>query len=461
FDLDVISNTGAYGTHALTVGCNTGSKVLPLYRAKNVKFTMRAVYTNMPVGGAYRGYGATQGAYAMECLIDEMAERLQLDPLEFRKKNHIRIGESSPVFKALGEGREGVAQTIESCGLDQCIDLGAKEIGWYEKHGKPKGKGPIKRGVGVACLMQGSSIPGIDMGAATIKMNEDGSFNLLMGATDLGTGSDTVLAQIAAEVLGVRESDIIAYSSDTDMTPFDVGAYASSTTFLSGMAVKKAAEQARDQILHVAGKMLEVDPSGALLQDGMVVMPNGRRLSLKEIALQSLYIHDQFQIMGCSSHITQTSPPPFAAHFSEVEVDEETGKVTVLKYVAAVDCGTAINPRLAEGQTEGAVLNGISYALVEEICFDSKGRPRNPTWQYYKIFTTQDAPPIKTILVPTWEPTGPYGAKSVSEISINGPMPCIANAIYDAIGIRMREAPFTSEKVLKALKLKARGRRLE
>ncbi len=460
-DMDVLSNTGAYGSHALTVACNTGSKVLPLYRADNVKFDAKAVYTNLPVGGAYRGYGATQAAYPMECLIDEMAERIGMDPLEFRKKNHIQEGESSPVFKQLGEGREGVAQTIMSCGLDRCIDLGAKEIKWKEKHGGDKGKGPLKRGVGVATLMQGSSIPGIDMGAASIKMNEDGSFNLLMGATDLGTGSDTVLAQIAAEVLGVRTEDIIPYSSDTDMTPFDVGAYASSTTYLSGMAVKKAAEEVKAQILKVAGQMLDVDPTGSKLQDGMVVLPNGRRLTLAEISLQSLYILDQHQIMGSSSHITTASPPPFAAHFAEVEVDTETGKVEVIKYVAAVDCGTAINPRLAEGQTEGAVLNGISYALTEEICFDSKGRPRNSTWTHYKIFNAAEAPPLKTILVPTWEPTGPYGAKSVSEISINGPMPCLANAIYDAVGIRLTEAPFTPEKVLKALRLKARGRRTD
>jgi putative selenate reductase molybdopterin-binding subunit len=461
FDLAVISNTGAYGSHALTVGCNVASKVLPLYRAKNIRFDLKGVYTNLPVGGAYRGYGATQGAFAMECLVDEMAERLGVDSLEFRKRNHIQEGESSPVFKAMGEGREGVPQTIMSCGLDRCIDLGAKELGWHEKKRRPKDKGPIKRGVGVACLMQGSSIPGIDMGAASIKMNEDGSFNLLVGATDLGTGSDTVLAQIAAEVLGVRETDMIVHSSDTDMTPFDVGAYASSTTYLSGMAVKKTAEQVKAQILKVAGQMAEVDASDAILRDGMVVLPNGRRLTLRDIALQSLYIQDQFQIMAVASHITAASPPPFSAHFCEVEVDEDTGFVTVLQYVAATDCGTAINPKLAEGQVEGAVLNGISYALTEEICFDSKGRPRNPTFTHYKIFNTVDVPPIKTIMVPTWEPSGPYGAKSVSEIGINGPCPAIANAIYDAIGIRLRETPFTPERVLKAIRLKARGRRLE
>ncbi|MBI4869999.1 MAG: molybdopterin-dependent oxidoreductase [Candidatus Riflebacteria bacterium] len=461
FDMDVINNTGAYGSHALTVGCNVGSKCLPLYRAKNVKFQVRGVYTNLPVGGAYRGYGATQGAFAMECLVDEMAERLGVDSLEFRKRSHIQEGETSPIFKAMGEGREGVAMTIQSCGLDRCIDLGAQEIDWYAKKKQPKGPGPVKRGLGCACLMQGSSIPGIDMGAASIKMNDDGSFNLLMGATDLGTGSDTVLAQIAAEVLGVRETDMIVYSSDTDMTPFDVGAYASSTTYLSGMAVKKAAEQVKTQILEVAGKMLEVDASKSVLRDGMVVLPNGRRLTLAEIAQQSLYIQDQFQIFGIASHVTSASPPPFSAHFCELEVDEETGHVKVLEYVAAVDCGTAINPRLAEGQTEGAVLNGISYALTEEICFDPKGRPRNPTFTHYKIFNSVDVPPIKTILVPTWEPTGPYGAKSVSEIGINGPLPAIANAIYDAIGIRLRETPFTPEKVLKALRLRARGRRLE
>ena len=453
--LDCISNTGAYGAHALTVVCNSGSKVLPLYRANHIHFTGTAAYTNLPVGGAYRGYGATQSAFAVECQVDELAEALGIDPLEFRSMNHIRKGETSPVFAALGEGKAGVSQLIGSCELDRCIKLGAKAIGW-KKRGRPEDKtGRVRRGIGMACLMQGSSIPEIDMGAASIKMNEDGSFNLLMGAADLGTGSDTVLAQIAAEALGTTVDKIITYSSDTDLTPFDVGAYASSTTYLSGNAVLDAAEKVKKQILGVAAEMLGRKPAELEVREAKVVARDGRgEVTFSEVALYSLYTSNQFQIAAISSHISHKSPPPFAAHFAEVEVDTETGKVTVVKYVAAVDCGTAINPKLAEGQTEGAVLNGISYALTEEYLFNPKGRMLNDSFLNYRIYSLRDKPELVTILVPSYEKTGPFGAKSVSEISINGPCPAIANAIHNAVGIRLRDAPFTPEKVWRAMLVK-------
>jgi len=447
-EMRVLCNTGAYGSHALTVSSNCGSKVLPLYHAPNVRFVADGVYTNLPVGGAYRGYGATQAAFAMECQMDELARELEMDPVELRKVNHIRTGESSKVFEVLGEGKAGVAMTIGSCGLEECIEKGMAAIGWGTS--RPK-QGKKARGVGVACLMQGSSIPGIDMGAASMKMNDDGSFNLHVGATDLGTGSDTVLAQIAGEVLGIGPDRFIVYSSDTDMTPFDVGAYASSTTYLSGMAAKKCAEKVRQQILMVAGEMLECDPSGLSLADGKVV-GGKEELTLEQVARRSLYMENQFQIAAHASHITHKSPPPFAAHFVEVEVDRETGQVKLLKYVAAVDCGTAINPKLAEGQTEGAVMNGISYALTEEYIFDDNGRMRNPSFRNYKIFSTADVPEMVTIMVPTYEETGPYGAKSVSELSINGALPAISNAIYDAVGVRMTHGPFTAQKVLAAIR---------
>jgi probable selenate reductase molybdenum-binding subunit len=452
-NMDVLLNTGAYGAHALTVGCNCGAKVLPLYRSPNVGFNLDGVYTTLPVGGAYRGYGATQAAFPMECLMDEAAEALEMDPLELRRLNHIKTGEGSEVFKALGEGRPGVGQTITSCGLEECMRQGAEAIGWYDdRQTRLHSDDPqIKRGLGVACLMQGSSIPEIDMGSAYIKMNEDGSFNLLVGATDLGTGSDTVLAQIAAEVLTIPTSKVLVTSSDTDVTPFDVGAYASSTTYLSGMAVKKAAARAKQQILAVGAAMKGWPVDAVTLEEGAVRGPDGQRVALWQIATHALYQENQFQIAANASHITQKSPPPFAAHFAAVQVDTETGQVRVEQYVAAVDCGTAINPQLAEGQTEGAVLNGISYALTEEYIFDSQGRMRNPNFGHYKIFTTRDLPALETILVPTYEPTGPYGAKSVSEISINGPAPAIANAIYDAVGVRLRKIPFTPQAVLAAL----------
>lgn len=452
-DLDVLMNSGAYGAHALTVACNSGSKVLPLYPCDNVKFRARTAYTNLPVGGAYRGYGATQAAFAVECHVDDMAEMLGMDPLELRVKNHIVSGQSSPIFAALGEGRPGVEQAIGSCGLPDCIRLGAEAINWKEAR-QWKDEGPIKRGVGMAILMQGSSIPEIDMGAATVKLNDDGSINLLVGATDLGTGSDTILGQIAAEVLGLTMQDVIVLSSDTDVTPFDVGAYASSTTYLSGEAVRKAASLVADQICEVAAEMLEGKfPAAELeLEDKTVVPPEGDPIPLAEIALHSLYVADQHQIMATASHISEKSPPPFSAHFATVEVDTETGAVKVLEYVSATDCGTAINPVLAEGQVEGAVLNGLSYAVTEQYLFDERGRMTNNSFRDYKIFTTRDLPKLKTILVPTHEETGPYGAKSVSEICINGPMPAIGNAIKHATGVRIRKPPFTPPRVLAALK---------
>ena len=452
YDLDIIMNTGAYGSHALTVICNSGSKTLPLYRWQNINFNGVTVYTNLPVGGAYRGYGATQAYFPLECLMDELAEKLGIEALELRKMNHIQVGETSPIFQALGEGKEGVPQLIDSCGLDQCIDLGAKEIGWWDKRSKGKlQKGPMKRGVGMACLMQGSSIPEIDMGAAYLKMNEDGAFNLMIGATDLGTGSDTILAQMVAEVLGTSTAMVQTYSSDTDMTPFDVGAYASSTTYLTGQAVIKAAQDARQQIEGVAAAMMGCEVADVKIEGGVCFGKEDKKVTFGEVATHSLYVADQKQIQAVSSHITHKSPPPFSAHFAEVEVDTETGEVRVIKYVAAVDCGTAINPKLAEGQTEGGVLNGISYALCEQYHFDKRGRMLNPDFNHYKIYTAADMPELKTILVPTWEPTGPFGAKSVSEIGINGPVPAIANAIYDAAGIRLTKSPFTPEAVLDAL----------
>lgn len=462
--LNVLMNTGAYGSHALTVLCNTGSKVLPLYRCKNIRFDGETVYTNLPVGGAYRGYGATQGYLAMEIQIDEMAEAIGMDPLELRRKNHIKVGEGSPVFEMLGEGKKGVEQKIRSCGLEKCFELGAKEIGWHNRNLANWGLTPIckirqrfRQGIGMCALMQGSSIPHLDMGACFMKMNEDGSFNLLAGATDLGTGSDTVLAQIAAEVLCASEKDFIVYSSDTDFTPFDVGAYASSTTYLSGMAIKKAAEDIKQKIIKAAAEMLNEKEENLKAENAggtprVVSLKTKKSVSYSDIAYYSLYIMNQHQIMGTSSHITAASPPPFAAHFAKVEVDTLTGKVRVLKYVAATDCGTAINPALAEGQVEGAVLNGISFALTEQFIFNDKGKFLNANLTDYKIFSTADLPELKTIMVPTYEETGPFGAKSVSEIGINGPLPAISNAIYNACGIRLRKAPFTPDKVLAALK---------
>jgi putative selenate reductase molybdopterin-binding subunit len=452
-EMRVLANTGAYGTHGSTVFFNTGSKTLPLYnKAPNVRFVGDVVYTNLPVAGAYRGYGATEGYFALECAIDQLAARMGMDPLLLRRKNHIREGETSPIFIKLGEGREGVEQTVQSCGLDRCIELGMKVFRWDERRKKPRRIGPNRvRGVGMSILMQGSSIPQVDMAAASLRMAEDGSFHLFLGATDIGTGSDTILAQIAAETIGVSTDRFTVYSSDTDFSPFDKGAYASSTTYLTGQAVYKAAFAVRNQILEIAGLWFKVEPSALEIRQGVVFNRQGARLTLEEIGYRSYYLADQRQIEASASALSQASPPPFSAHFAEIEIDLETGILQPLDYVVAVDCGVAINPELAKGQVLGSLINGLGFALSEELLLSSHGVVLNPTFLDYKILTSLDLPRIEIIPVETNEPTGPYGAKSVGEICINGPLPTLANAIFDATGIQMKEAPFTAERVWRAL----------
>jgi CO/xanthine dehydrogenase Mo-binding subunit len=453
-DMKVLSNTGAYGTHGLTVLSNTGSKTLPLYHCENIRFIGDTVYTNLPVAGAYRGYGATQAALAMEIVMDDLAHSIEMDPAKFRLKNHIKKGESSP--KALGEGTEGVEQTVDSVGLSECISQGADAIDWWNRE-KTKEKfstESVKRGFGMVCSMQGSSIPYIDMAAAYAKMNDDGSFNLLVGATDIGTGSDTILAQMFAEVLGLDvASDVIVISSDTDITPFDKGAYASSTTYLTGKAVIKLANKIKNQLFDYTSEILEVPIEELKLGVKEIFHPKtNQSISFAEIGAKSQYSFNQQQIGAIASSLSRKSPPPFCAHFVELDVDIETGRVIIIKYVTAVDCGTAINPKLVIGQTEGALVNGIGYALSERYLFNSQGKMLNPSFGNYKIMTTIDLPEIETIIVPTYEPSGPFGAKSIAEISINGPMPAISNAIFDATGVRITEPPYTPDKVLQAIK---------
>jgi CO/xanthine dehydrogenase Mo-binding subunit len=383
--------------------------------------------------------------------MDQLAVQLDMDPIQLRLRNHIRTGGTSPVFEALGEGREGVPQTVTSCGLDRCIELGAERIGWAGIRGTRRRTGSWAHGAGMSVHMQGSGIPGVDMAAATLKMNDDGSFNLLVGATDLGTGSDTILAQIAAEILCVPLASVVVTSSDTDTTPFDVGAYASSTTYVSGKAVELAALDVRHQILTLAEQLLEADHSALTLGHRRVRGPGGRSIGLADVALYGLYGEGQTQVAATASYMGDASPPPFLASFAEVAVDTDTGHIEVLRYVAAVDCGTAINPNLAEGQVEGAIANGISYALTEEMLFRPDGTVRNPDLARYKILGAPDLPPIEVILVDAYEPTGPLGAKSISEIGINAPLPTISNAVHDATGLRLTHPPFTPERVWKAL----------
>ena len=448
--LTVLATTGAYGSHATTVQGNTGSKVLPLYRAPNMRFECHVVYTNTPVAGAFRGYGCPQGFFAQESLVDEIAERLGMDPLEFHRRNAIRLGDIDRLSAQLGEGKEGLPRVIRSCGLPECMESGAKAIGWQSRD--RSASRDRKRGMGMACTMQGSGIAGIDWASAFLKMNEDGSFYLQVGASDVGGGADTVLAQIAAETLGVSLDKIVITSGDTDITPFDVGAYASSTTIISGGAVKKAAEKVRAQVLAMAARMLDA-PVESLACAGNEVFTAGadrRSVTVTEIAMRALY-QEKVQIMDGASHFNTDSPPPFCANFAEVEVDTGTGVVHVLHLATAVDPGTAVNPMQAEGQVEGAVTQGLGFALTEELLLDQAGRPLNPNFLDYKIFSAKDMPKLTTILVETDEPLGPFGAKSISEVPINGVAPAIANAIYNAVGVRIRKLPIRPEDVLRAL----------
>jgi putative selenate reductase molybdopterin-binding subunit len=451
--LTVLATTGAYGSHSTTVQGNTGSKVLPLYRALHMRFECHVVYTNEPVAGAFRGYGCPQGFFAQETLVDEIACALGMDPLDFHRNNVIRLGDIDLLSAQLGEGKEGLPRLVRSCGLPQCMESAARAIGWEQKRKSlPNGHSHLRRGVGMACTMQGSGIAGVDWASAFLKMNEDGSFYLQVGASDVGGGADTVLAQIAAETLGVSLDKIIITSGDTDITPFDVGAYASSTTIISGGAVKKAAGKVRAQVLELASKMLDapVEQLDCANNEVFTTCACRQSVSMTDLAMQAMY-KEKFQIMDGASHFNTDSPPPFCATFAEVEVDTETGQVRVLHLATAVDPGTAINPMQAEGQVEGAVAQGLGYALTEELLLDAAGRPVNPNFLDYKMFGAQDMPKLTTILVETHEPLGPYGAKSISEVPINGPAPAIANAIFHAVGVRIRKLPIRPEDVLRAL----------
>ncbi|MCO5207800.1 MAG: molybdopterin-dependent oxidoreductase [Anaerolineae bacterium] len=457
--MTTLANTGAYGTHGLTVQTVSGLRGLSTYNCPNKRFDCHVMYTNIPVPGAYRGYGAPQALFALEVHMDEIAHALGMDVIEFRRRNWVNVGDGLDIAPHLGEGEKETVTEIPlilSSALAECVELGQQAIGW-ERRNDPEwrtvpGKPHLKRGLGMAVCMHGTAIPGLDMGGASIKINDDGSFNVLVGATDLGTGSDTVLSQIAAEVLGVPLEDIIIYSSDTDMTPFDTGAYASSTTYISGTAVKKAAEGVREQIKERAGLMLELDDwSGVELRNRRAWAPDGRSVSMEEIGLHSLHQDQQRQIMHTASFVSYESPPPFAAQFVEVLVDQETGQVTVEKMVMAVDAGVVINPLTASGQVEGGMVQALGYAHCEEMRYDEAGRMVNPQFGPYKIYRADEMPEMGVILVQTHEPSGPFGAKAIAEIPKDGVAPALSNAVFDATGVRIRQIPFTPERVWQAI----------
>jgi putative selenate reductase molybdopterin-binding subunit len=476
-EMTVLTDTGAYGCHALTVTGNTGHKSMALYVgdgpyriSPNIRFHADIVYTNHPPAGAYRGYGVPQGYWAVERHMETIARRLALDPLEFRLKNALRAGELHPFSTAWSEGREPRPETIETCGLEECVRQGRAQIGWDGKVGNPQWRDShpsanLKRGIGAALVMQGTAIPYLDMGAASIKMNDDGSFNLLIGATDLGTGSDTVLAQMTAEVLGTPVDDILVYSSDTDFTPFDKGAYASSTTYVSGGAVVRAAQGVAEKIQKRAARLLNTpDPATIVLRDRLAVAPDGKSVSLAEVALDALHHNDQEQIMAVASYMSPVSPPPFAAQFAEVLVDTETGQVTVERLVMAVDSGVVVNPITASGQIEGGMTQALGYAVCEEMRYDEAGNAIERDLTDYHIFRAHEMPALETIFVETFERSHPFGVKAVAEIPMDGVAPAVGNAIMDALqstdalqsadarGADLYEIPATPERVWRVIK---------
>ncbi len=464
-----LSDTGAYGCHTLTVAGNTGHKSMALYvgdgeyrKDPNIRFYSDVVYTNTVPSGAYRGYGVPQGFWPVERHMENIARELGLDPIDFRLKNALRAGEIHPFSKAWSEGREPKPETVYTIGLPECVEQGRMAIDWDHKFNNAQwhivpGKKHLRKGIGVAMMMQGTAIPYLDMGGASIKMNDDGSFNLLVGATDLGTGSDTVLAQMAAETLGVPVEDFIVYSSDTDFTPFDKGAYASSTTYISGAATVKAAEKVAERIRVRAAMMfaeneLNVAPSDILLEDRKAIAPSGESFTMAEIALNALHQTDQEQIMAVASHMSPVAPPPFAAQFAEVTVDTETGMVTVDKLVMAVDSGVIINPVTASGQIEGGMAQSLGYAVSEEMVYDKDGQPREMDFENYHIFRADEMPEMTTIFVETYEPSHPFGAKAVAEIPLDGVAPAVGNAILDACGVSLNKIPAIPERIWRSLK---------
>ena len=396
------------------------------------------VYTNTMSGGAYRGYGATQGIYAVETAVNELAARLGMDPIQLRLKNLVRQGQTMPAY---------YGELLQSCTLDQCLERAAEMIGWKEKYPARRLENGHIRSVGVAMAMQGSAISGVDVGGARIRLNDGGEYLLSIGATDMGTGCDTILAQMAADCLDCELERIAVHGVDTDTSPYDCGSYASSTTYLTGMAVVKACEELREKILAQGADMLGIDPDAARLDgEGVTSLADGRRVSLAEIGYASLsgrYGSLQAEV----SHTSPVSPPPFMAGIAEIDLDPETGEVKMTDYAAVVDCGTVVNANLARVQTEGGIVQGIGMTLTENIQYTDKGRMMNNSLMQYKIPTRLDAGKIRVEFISSYEPTGPFGAKSIGELVINTPAPAITHAVYNATGLQFRSLPITPEQI--------------
>ena len=441
-DVYTLSNTGAYGEHSSTTVGLSGHKSIPLYRLEAHRFAYDVVYTNHMSAGAYRGYGATQGIFAVESIVDELAKELSMDPSALREKNMVREGDVMPAY---------YGEAARSCALNRCVNRAKEMIGWDEKYPcRDMGNGKI-RAVGMAMAMQGSSISGIDVASVAMKVNDDGFYSLMIGASDMGTGCDTILAQMAADCMDCSVDDIVVHGVDTDISPYDSGSYASSTTYLTGMAVVRTCEKLRKKIIERAAVYLECAPE-ELEFDGKIVSneDGSKSISLKDIGNKIMCFSDE-SLMASDTQTSPVSPPPYMAGIAEIEIDKETCELKLIDYVAVVDCGTVINPNLARIQTEGGLAQGIGMALFEDVTYSPKGVLAENSFMQYKIPSRMDVGTIRVEFESSYEPTGPFGAKSIGEIVINTPSPAIANAVANATGVRIRELPITSEKIFKAL----------
>ncbi len=442
-DMYTLSNTGAYGEHGPTTVGLTGHKALALYsRAEAYRFVYDVVYSNVMSAGAYRGYGATQGMFAVESAVDELAHKLDMDPTKLREINITKEGDVMPAY---------YGETANSCALDRCLDKVKKMIDWDNKYpAKDMGNGKI-RSVGLALAIQGSCISNLDVGSVALKVNDDGFYSLMIGASDMGTGCDTILAQMAADCMCCDVDNIVVQGVDTDSSPYDSGSYASSTTYITGMAVVKTCASLTEKIKKYGALLMGWDANDVDFNGKEVYkISSDEKISLKDIANSSM-CNSTNALYASEGHASPVSPPPFMAGAVELEVDKETGKIELIDYKAVVDCGTVINPNLARVQTEGGIGQGIGMALYEDINYNDKGVTRSNSFMQYKIPTRQDICPVEVEFEPSYEPTGPFGAKSIGEIVINTPPPAIANAVENAVGVRIRELPITSEKIFRGI----------
>lgn len=448
--MDNEANTGPFGAHALTVPMNACSKNLPLFLCPNMYFTVRIYYSNIMPTGAYQGYGAPKGAFALNSTVAELAEQLGMDQIELMRKNMVHEGAVLEILRCLGEGREGTPALVQSCGLEKALEVGSKMIDWGKEEASDDPD--IKIGKGVSIIQQGSGLPGLDHSNAHILMLADGGFSVHSGAADIGTGLDTVMAKVVAEVLNVPLSQVTVMSGDTDHTPFDTGAYASSGTFFSGNAARLAAEDMKQKILQKAAEYLNEPVEDCVLEYPAKVKGKKGEITYAQIAYNTTTGHGSGQLQGIGSFITENHAIPYGANFAEVAVNTRTGEIDVRKFYALLDCGTPINPELAEGQVYGGVLKSIGHSLYEGIVLDKNGKPLNDNLQDYNPPTIYDLPKdFQAPLVFTKDPDGPYGGKSISELATNGAAPALAIAIHDACGVWIREWPFTPEKILKGL----------